>query len=59
VEALHLTDVALSSDRNNSAALNARLKALELLQTKCENYVEEGWLEVSIAKTKQALAAGN
>lgn len=59
VEALHLTDIALASDQKNSAALNARIKALEFLQNKCENYVEEGWLEFAIAKTKEKLAPAN
>ncbi|PYX51651.1 MAG: hypothetical protein DMG79_02655 [Acidobacteria bacterium] len=59
VEALHLTDIVLASDQNNSAALNARIKALESLQKKCENYVEEGWLEHGIAKAKQKLAPAN
>jgi len=57
VEALHLTDVVLASDPRNSAALNARIEALEYLQKKCENYVEEGWLEFGITKAKEALAA--
>ena len=59
VEALHLTDVVLASDQNNSAALNARIKALEYLQKACENYVEEGWLEYGISRAKAKLAAGN
>jgi len=59
VEALHLTDVVLASDQKNSAALNARIKALEYLQKACENYVEEGWLEYGITKAKERLAAGN
>jgi alkyl sulfatase BDS1-like metallo-beta-lactamase superfamily hydrolase len=59
VEALHLTDVALAFDQGNVAALNARIKALELLQSKCENYVEEGWLEFALAKAKEKLAPAN
>jgi alkyl sulfatase BDS1-like metallo-beta-lactamase superfamily hydrolase len=59
VEALHLTDVALAYDQKNSPALNARIKALEFLHDKCENYVEEGWLEFAIAKAKEKLAPEN
>jgi alkyl sulfatase BDS1-like metallo-beta-lactamase superfamily hydrolase len=57
VETLHLTDVVLASDPNNNAALNARLKALNYLQDRCENYVESGWLDYGIRKTKQKLAS--
>jgi alkyl sulfatase BDS1-like metallo-beta-lactamase superfamily hydrolase len=56
VEALHLTDVVLASDRKNRAALDARIKALEYLQKRCENFVEEGWLEYGITKAKENLA---
>src|ERR1700730_6664674 len=59
VETLHLTDVVLVYDQKNSAALNARIKALEFLQKKCENYVEEGWLEFAIAKAQEKLASAN
>jgi alkyl sulfatase BDS1-like metallo-beta-lactamase superfamily hydrolase len=59
VEALHLTDVVLAYDQKNSAALNARIKALEFLQKSCENYVEEGWLEYGITKAKEKLASAN
>jgi len=55
VEALHLTDIALASDPKHSGALQARLKILEFLQDRCENYVEEGWLETGIARTKEKL----
>ena len=56
VEALHLTDVVLASDPNNRAALEARLKALEYLRERCENYVEAGYLDYGIEKTKAKLA---
>jgi alkyl sulfatase BDS1-like metallo-beta-lactamase superfamily hydrolase len=59
VDALHLTDVVLAYDQKNGAALNARIKALESLQIKCENYVEEGWLEFAITKAKEKLASTN
>ena len=57
VEALHLTDVVLAYDPNNSAALGARLKALEYLHDRCENYVENGWLEYGIRITKEKMAS--
>jgi len=56
VEALHLTDVILAGDQNNSAALGARLKALEYLRERCENYVEAGYLEYGIRTAKEKLA---
>jgi alkyl sulfatase BDS1-like metallo-beta-lactamase superfamily hydrolase len=57
VEALHLTDVVLAADPKNSDALNARIKALEVLRDKSENYVETGWLEYGIDKAKGQLLA--
>jgi alkyl sulfatase BDS1-like metallo-beta-lactamase superfamily hydrolase len=59
VEALHLTDVVLAYDQENVGALNARIKALELLQKNCENFVEEGWLENGITKARQKLGSPN
>jgi alkyl sulfatase BDS1-like metallo-beta-lactamase superfamily hydrolase len=59
VEALHLTDVVLAYDSKNSPALNARLKALDYLEQKCQNFQEEGWLQYGIAKAKEKLAAAN
>jgi hypothetical protein len=56
VEALHLTDVVLASDPKNSGALNARIKALEVLRDRSENFVETGWLEYGIDKAKGQLA---
>lgn len=56
VEALHLTDVVLAYDQKNRAALNARLKALDYLRERCENYIEAGWLEFGIRTTKEKLA---
>ncbi len=55
VEALHLTDVVLASDPKNAAALNARIKAFEALREKCENAVEDGWLQYGIRKAKELL----
>ena len=59
VEALHLTDVVLAYDQTNSGALGARIKALEYLKDRCENFVEEGWLEYGISKAKEKLPAAN
>lgn len=59
VEALHLTDVVLAYDSNNAPALNARLKALDYLEQRCQNFIEEGWLQYGIAKAKEKLAAAN
>lgn len=55
VEALHLTSIALAADQNNRAALEARLKALELLRDQCRNSNERGWLDYSIAETKKKI----
>lgn len=59
VEALHLTDVVLAYDSKNTAALNARLKALDYLEQKCQNFQEEGWLQFGIARAKEKLAPAN
>jgi alkyl sulfatase BDS1-like metallo-beta-lactamase superfamily hydrolase len=55
VEALQLTDVVLAFDQNNSPALGARLKALEYLRERSENYIETGYLEYGIRTTKAKL----
>jgi hypothetical protein len=57
VEALHLTDVALSYDPNNNAALRVRLRALSYLQERSQNYIESGWLDYGIRKTTEKLRA--
>jgi alkyl sulfatase BDS1-like metallo-beta-lactamase superfamily hydrolase len=57
VETLHLTDVVLAYDQNNNAAMGVRLKALDYLRERCENYVEAGWLDYGIRKAKQKLAS--
>lgn len=57
VEALHLTDIVLAYDQKNNAALGARLKALDFLRDRCENYVESGWLDYGIRTTKAKLAS--
>ncbi len=55
VEALHLTDVVLASDASNRGALDARIEALKYLQDRCQNFVEEGWLEYGIRKAREKL----
>ena len=59
VDALHLTDVVLTSDPKNSAALGARIKALEYLKEKTENFVEDGWLQYGIDRAKEKLPPAN
>lgn len=59
VEALHLTDVVLTSDGKNSGALKARIKALLYLRDRTENVVEDGWLQYGIAKAKEQLDSTN
>jgi alkyl sulfatase BDS1-like metallo-beta-lactamase superfamily hydrolase len=55
VEALHLSDVALAADPSNRHALQAKLKALEVLHSRCRNSNERGWLEFSINQVKSKL----
>jgi alkyl sulfatase BDS1-like metallo-beta-lactamase superfamily hydrolase len=55
VAALHLTDVALAADSNNRKALEARLRALEILRGRCKNTNERGWLDYSIGSTRTKL----
>jgi len=55
VEALHLSDIALSADANHKAALQAKLKALETLRSRCRNSNERGWLDFSINQVKNKL----
>jgi alkyl sulfatase BDS1-like metallo-beta-lactamase superfamily hydrolase len=57
VEALHLTDVVLACDPSSNAALIARLKTLEYLRERSENYIEVGYLEYGIKITKEKLAS--
>ncbi|HZM90693.1 MAG TPA: MBL fold metallo-hydrolase [Blastocatellia bacterium] len=52
VAALHLTDIALASDASHRKALDVRLKALEILRSRCKNTNERGWLDYSIRETK-------
>ncbi len=55
VEALHLSDIALVVDANNKVALQAKLKALETLRSRCRNSNERGWLDFSINQVKGKL----
>ncbi len=55
IAALHLTDIALASDPNHRKSLEARLKALEILRSRCKNTNERGWLDYSIREAKAKL----
>jgi alkyl sulfatase BDS1-like metallo-beta-lactamase superfamily hydrolase len=57
VDALHLSDIALGADPNHKPALQAKLKALETLRSRCRNSNERGWLEFSIDQVKNKLVA--
>jgi alkyl sulfatase BDS1-like metallo-beta-lactamase superfamily hydrolase len=55
VETLHLTDVVLAYDAKNGPALEARLKALNYLRERTDNFIEDGWLQFGIRKTKEKM----
>jgi len=55
VAALHLTNIALAADPRHRRALDARLKALEILRSRCKNTNERGWLDYSIKVTTAML----
>jgi alkyl sulfatase BDS1-like metallo-beta-lactamase superfamily hydrolase len=57
VEALHLSDIALAADPNHRLSLEAKLKALETLLSRCRNSNERGWLEFSLRQVKSKLGA--
>jgi alkyl sulfatase BDS1-like metallo-beta-lactamase superfamily hydrolase len=57
VEALHLTDAALSVDPGHSKALEVRLQALQKLRQQSHNSNESGWLDNGIQRVKQRLAS--
>jgi alkyl sulfatase BDS1-like metallo-beta-lactamase superfamily hydrolase len=57
VEALHLSDIALAADPNHRPSLEAKLKALETLLSRCRNSNERGWLEFSLRQVKSKLGA--
>jgi hypothetical protein len=58
VEALHLVDMALTSDPENRAALRARLAALRVLLERSGgiDHHEVFWLRHRIAQTEERLA---
>ena len=56
VEALYLTDAALTASAGHRGALEVRLKALEVLRAQCRNSNERGWLDASINETKARMA---
>jgi len=58
VEALRLTDIVLAGEAGNKAALEARLKALEILVSRCKNTNERGWLDYAVRTTKAKLGEG-
>ena len=53
--ALHLTDISLASDGKHRKSLEVRLKALEILRSRCKNTNERGWLDYSVRDTKAKL----
>lgn len=55
VEALHLCEMALSVDATHRPALEAKLKALELLIERCRNSNERGWLMFSFSQIRNKL----
>jgi alkyl sulfatase BDS1-like metallo-beta-lactamase superfamily hydrolase len=56
VEALHLTQIALSADPKHPKALQTRLQALEKLRAQSNNSNERGWLDYSIRDLKSRLS---
>ncbi len=56
VEALHLTDMALAAEPAHRPSLEARLKALDLLQSRCRNTNERGWLDHAVQVTRAKLS---
>jgi hypothetical protein len=59
VEALHLVEIARSSEPEHRATLEAEVGALELLleRTRGETYDEMAWLEGELARASAALEA--
>ena len=58
-QALHLSEIALSFENNNTAALNIRLAALNIMLDRARNttnnFSETGWLESRIKITIKEL----
>ena len=55
VESLYLSDAALAASPGHRGALEARLKALEVLRAQCKNSNERGWLDASINQTRMKI----
>ena len=55
IRALHVSDIALSSEPTNRTALQVRLTALHMLRAKATNTNEQGWLDSGIRETKARL----
>jgi len=55
VAALHLTDIALASNPRHRKTLETRLKALEILRSRCKNTNERGWLDYTTKVTAALL----
>jgi alkyl sulfatase BDS1-like metallo-beta-lactamase superfamily hydrolase len=56
IAALHLTDISLAAEPHHRRSLEARLKALELLRSRCKNTNERGWLDYGIRATTARLS---
>jgi alkyl sulfatase BDS1-like metallo-beta-lactamase superfamily hydrolase len=55
VNALYLTDMALAVDPQHRGALEARVKALQALDSTSTNSNERGWLQAGIREAQQKL----
>jgi alkyl sulfatase BDS1-like metallo-beta-lactamase superfamily hydrolase len=55
LQALYLTDFALGADAMNRAALEARIKALQVLDNQSTNSNERGWLSAGIRDAQAKL----
>ena len=62
-QVLHLTEIIISADENNLAALELRLTALQSMLDRAwktgSNFSETGWLQSRIDKTKSQIATQN
>jgi len=57
VKALHLTNMALTGDGANQAALLVRRKALQSLREQSRNQNERGWLDSSLQTVQRRLSS--
>ncbi|HSB09738.1 MAG TPA: MBL fold metallo-hydrolase [Blastocatellia bacterium] len=55
VAALHLTDIALAADPGHGKSLETRIKALEILRSRCKNTNERGWLDYALKSARARL----